>query len=284
MSIPLRYRYGWTKSSRDWKYRTKWGPATERKVLDQDRRDYANANATFRSQQQKANLRASREMQIALSNTSREASNKIANIQAQTKVGLAKSREATTRSGLLAQADASNAAASLSAAEGATQSSRLLTEFETGLQIDRSRRRRALQRDQGTVNAGFAASGIESSAASQDIAAESRLSRASAEPTANQRRQQILNQGRNAITGAISSSVRAGGSLAAGLLGSYGREMSEVASASSDLAQAQVREVAQYKTAKIRDAKTASDILRTSAGPRYGLSPIQENLYSYRGN
>lgn len=181
-----------------------------------------------------------------------------AGLRAATSVGLTSSREATTRSGLLARANAANAAASMGAMESASQSSRLLTEFEAGLQFQRAQRERALDRSRGALTAGFGVSGIQASSAIADTAADARLSGASAESQANMRRQSILNQARSGITSAIASSVRAGGQLASGLISSYSREMGAVADARSSLQGAAMSANAQNRIAQKQFEATTS--------------------------
>lgn len=192
------------------------GPRTTAYLADIARREAAQANANARAAAARANIEAS----VGRQQT-----------RAQASYAGAALRESATRSGLIASAAASNFAAGLRASEGASQSGRLFTEFEAGLAQQRALRQRDLDRAVGQSAAGFGAAGIQSTGAIRDIERDAALRGAVAESAANTQRQSIINRGRDAITGAIASSVRSGGQLASGLVSSFGREASALASA-----------------------------------------------------
>lgn len=110
-------------------------------------------------------------------------------------------------------AAASGAAASMRAGKAATNSSRLLAEFEA----ERSQRRALDVRrgDQaiGQMQAGFGAAGVGSIGASMETARQSALSRNISESQLNTRKEGILQQGSSGITSALASAVQAQASL-----------------------------------------------------------------------
>lgn len=156
---------------------------------------YINKNKTIETAKQNAEIAA-----INRRNAQR-ASEQRAAILSRARTGAAKT-----------QAAASTLAASLRASQAATNSSRLLAEFES----ERSQRRALSQRkaDQsvGMVTAGFAASGVQSLGAASESVRQSNLERIVAESQFNQKKEGILQQGRSAIQNAYNTGIQAKGS------------------------------------------------------------------------
>lgn len=113
------------------------------------------------------------------------------------------------------QASAASAASSLRAGVAASNSSRLLAEFEAGRSQKRALDVRRSDQAIGLSTAGFASSGIQSSGAASEIARQSALSRNISESSLNARKESLIQQGSAGIVSALSNAISSAGSIKA---------------------------------------------------------------------
>lgn len=152
------------------------------------------------SQQGRANINR---MQVARTNAIRRAS-------AQRSAQEAQKRSANIRAATQASAAAIRASAS------ATQSSRVLVEFEAGRAQRTSLQQRQSDQAVGKSISAFGASGIQSVGATQEISRQAALTGNIQQSRENVQKEQILGQARQAITGSLAAGTQAQGTLEAG--------------------------------------------------------------------
>lgn len=140
----------------------------------------------------------------------------VARINAQRRASAQRSaQEAQKRSaGIRAAAQAS--AGAIRASTAATQSSRILAEFESGRAQRSALHQRQSEQAIGKSVAGFGAAGVESVGAAQEVSRQAALTGNIQQSRENIRKEQILGQARQAVSGALASGTLAQGALEAG--------------------------------------------------------------------